>query len=306
MGGSIRTGVRRRRSPVRTFALRAIETYQRDVSHRLRTRCSFEHSCSHYSHDAFEHHSSPVALAMTAHRLQRCHRMARRGHPNRALRIAGATLVLAAAVLLFPLLTLPASAATAGCTATLAGVDATTATSPGSAITVDKGAAVTASGSMESGPITYKVDLEFAGISWNVASGSGEGNSWTSQVNVDDYATHGVGLYKVNVESTNAAGQTCSLQAFVNVSGGPLSSTAGKVAAGAIAVGAVGVAGATAVAAKPKIDRSDPQWAEKLTSDPDFRDRFSSLIHTYATCGQGIVAAVFMSAAAILRSKGMS
>lgn len=301
----------------RRIALQLIERYQRDVSHRLGSRCSFEVSCSHYAHRAFEHHTAPVALTMTTRRLVRCSRAARRGRPRRVLRIAAAVGILAVAVLMFPLLgalgpdAAPAAAATkgggaAGCAASLAGTDAYTASSPDSAILVAEDASVVAAGSMSSGPVTYNVDLEFSGISWNVAKGTGTDSSWTDTVKIADYAKYGVGIYRVNVSSTSAAGQRCSLHAYVKVDASPLSSVAGKAAAAALALGAVGVAVPTALAFS---QNSAPTGASLLDGPPlDPSDQVAIGAEESAArmCAPFLLAAVFLTAREILRSKGLA
>jgi hypothetical protein len=200
-------------------------------------------------------------------------------------------LVMSAALFSLPLLPIPASAAPSICSASLDGVDATTASSPDSAIEVEEGSSVTASGSMESGPISYDVALEFAGISRSIASGTGEGTNWTNVINVDDYATYGVGLYKVNVTSTNAVGQTCTLSAFVNVKGGALSSVAGVIALTVLVVALLlGIGLPTVIAAFSKAGLEVPPGAFNFSG----------------TCASSMVAATSLTIAALIRSKGLS
>lgn len=86
-----------------------------------------------------------------------------------------------------------------------------------------------------------KVDLEFAGIRWNVYDESASGTSWSKVIVVADYADYGVGLYKVIGESSGA-GLSCSGAALVDVQGSPLSTVAGLVGLGLTLVGGLGVA----------------------------------------------------------------
>lgn len=337
MGSSGESSKRSRRT-----AQRIIETYRRDVSHRLGTHCAFDVSCSHYAHDAFGHHALPVATAMTARRILQCSRATRysqrssrtdrsRGAEgvrgargvHRGLRVVAATFVFAAAVLTFPLLgalgpgASSADAATkgggaAGCAATLDGADAYAASTPDRAIVVSKDANVRAAGAMASGPVTYSVDMEFSGVSWNVAKGTGSSTeaTWSNTVNIADYAKYGVGIYRVDVTSTNPAGQRCNLHAFVKVDASPLSTPVGKGAVALLAVGAAAVAVPTALAFsqdatpagaslldEPLPDPKDPKAAER---------RFNNTHGALAGCGYYTVAAVFLTAAAIARSKGVA
>jgi uncharacterized protein len=59
-------------SITRRFAVRFIETYQRDVSPSLGARCLFEPSCSEYGRQAFQRHGTLRAARLTIGRLRRC------------------------------------------------------------------------------------------------------------------------------------------------------------------------------------------------------------------------------------------
>jgi hypothetical protein len=157
-----------------------------------------------------------------------------------------------ATVGVFAGLTSPASAAEgsqAGCTATINGIDAYTASSPGDAVSLDKDEQVEVLGAMNSGPITYTVQMEFAGISWDVADGTGDGNQWSAVLEVNEYTKYGVGLYKVKVAASSASGDQCNLTTYVKVKGSLLSGTAGKVGVGALAVGGAALFGSSFAAA---------------------------------------------------------
>lgn len=58
------------------WALRFIETYQRDVSPALGARCRFEPSCSEYARLAYERERFLRATRLTVARLGRCRRTA--------------------------------------------------------------------------------------------------------------------------------------------------------------------------------------------------------------------------------------
>jgi hypothetical protein len=86
-----------------------------------------------------------------------------------------------------------------------------------------------------------KIQIEFAGFRWTVKNEPTTGKSWSRAVNVDDYATYGVGLYKVSGASTGA-GLACSGAALVKVEGNPLTTVAGGVGLAATILGALGLA----------------------------------------------------------------
>jgi len=138
----------------------------------------------------------------------------------------------------------PAAGATIDgpCTATIAGQNVadreTNATSD--PITVAEGSNVPISMSAAR-PITHlEVELEFAGIRWTVYDEPTTGRSWSKVVDVDDYATYGVGLYKV-IGSSSGPGLSCSGEALVEVEGSPLTTVAGLVGLGLAVVGGVAV-----------------------------------------------------------------
>ena len=150
---------------------------------------------------------------------------------------------------MFALPTPAGAAAEPGCAATINGLDAYSASSPSDAIVLAKDQQVDVSGSVASGPVTYSVEMEFAGIGWSVADGSANGNVWSDTLEVNKYTKYGVGLYKVRVVASNAAGDTCRLTTYVNVDGGVLSGTAGKVGVGVLAVGGAALVGSSIAAA---------------------------------------------------------
>lgn len=86
--------------------------------------------------------------------------------------------------------------------------------------------------------------------------------SSTTTVNVDQYATYGIGLYRVDSTATSISGQTCRMSALVKVVGNPETSVAGAAATGAEVLALVGIAGAGVRAA-------NPGEAGTGTDDPD-------------------------------------
>jgi putative membrane protein insertion efficiency factor len=255
------------RSPFRRGAIHVIQVYRAEVSPQLGASCRFSPTCSQYGLEAFERHSFPVASAMTIGRIARCHDPIR---PRTLARAVAALGVFVAAVVGLPMLVGSAFAQVSGpCTATLAGVDAATASTPEDAVEVGYDEVAVVAGTMTSGPVSYDIQLEFAGFRWTAASGEASGNTWSDEVNIADYATHGVGLYKVHAESTNAAGETCTVDGYVDVTGkSPFTTTAGIAGTTALGGGVALVGVASLRAAKPMADYdlapSDRQFREDL------------------------------------------
>ncbi len=76
-------------------------------------------------------------------------------------------------------------------------------------------------------------------------------NSSTTTINVDQYASYGVGLYRVDETATSVTGQTCRMSALVKVDGNPETTVAGGAATGAEVLALLGIAGAGVRAANP-------------------------------------------------------
>ncbi len=100
-----------------------------------------------------------------------------------------------------------------------------------SAIVVDRHSQVPVSMSAERAISHLKVQIEFAGLAWTVHDEPTTGTSWSKTVDVDRYATYGVGLYKVSGASSGP-GLSCSGAALVRVKGNPIATVAGGAALG--------------------------------------------------------------------------
>ena len=85
-----------------------------------------------------------------------------------------------------------------------------------------------------------KVAIEFGGIRYTVRDEATTGTTWTSVVPVDEYATYGIGLYKI-VGISTGPGFTCEAVALVDVQGNPLETAAGAIGIGMVIVGGLGV-----------------------------------------------------------------
>lgn len=152
--------------------------------------------------------------------------------------LAAAAVVAAALVAVPP----PAGAqVTGGCSATVAGQDANAAHNVRHAVTVSENDTIVVTGTAP-GPITgYTVYLTFGPARFRVAGEtvSDGRTTWTSTVNVKDYARYGVGLYRVEGDTS---GTVCSGWAYVKVTGPfPLFTVAGAVGGVLMVGGAVGM-----------------------------------------------------------------
>jgi hypothetical protein len=150
-----------------------------------------------------------------------------------------AVALLAGTVVLLPR---PAGAqVTGGCSATIDGQDVNAAQNVRSAIVVDESSTVVVRG-VAPGPIdSYKVYLTFAGIRIPAAEGttSATDNSYTTTVDVATFARYGVGVYRVEGETT---GTVCTGWAYVKVTGRfPLTTVAGIVGSLLVLLGLFGL-----------------------------------------------------------------
>ena len=145
------------------------------------------------------------------------------------------------------LLGAPASAQTAGpCSATIDYYDVRNYSTPSSAKQVEEGQTIRIAARAPVPPTSelfYRVDLELAGRSWTIERGQSTGNLWSTNVNVDTYRDHAVGIFKVNAYTTFRDGPECYGIAYVEIEGdGALSTTAGQAAAGGAVLAAGGLA----------------------------------------------------------------
>ena len=85
-----------------------------------------------------------------------------------------------------------------------------------------------------------KLEIEFAGIPYEVSDEPTTVNSTTGVVPVDDYSTYGIGLYKIVATSTGE-GFTCVATALVDVQGTPLETAVGAIGIAMVIVGGLGV-----------------------------------------------------------------
>lgn len=184
-------------------------------------------------------------------------------------RVAASTICAAAVLTTLWIVAAPApAAAQSGCSGSINGSDSRSHRSPGDALPVGQDDAVSVEGVVAgANTVAYTISLEFAGFSWDVASDEADGDRYRDQVAVDDYATHGTGLYKVIGKATSDTGVTCTEFMYVDVEGGSLlGTTAGIAGAGAVAVGLAGTGIAAARARRaPDLDRPVSGMAMKTS-----------------------------------------
>ena len=165
--------------------------------------------------------------------------------PSHALRIP----LAAIAVLATTAIVAPSAAAdiSGPCTASIAdqNVKGRDTGAFSNAISVEKDAVVPVTMSA-SGQISHlKIQIEFASMRWTVRDKPSHGKSWSSDVNVKNYAKYGVGLYKVI--GSSSGGVSCSGSALVKVKGNPLTTVAGIVGLVAALMGLGGIGAAVAM-----------------------------------------------------------
>ena len=85
-----------------------------------------------------------------------------------------------------------------------------------------------------------KLEIEFAGIRHTAYDEPTTVPSSTGVVPVEDYATYGVGLYKI-VGTATGEGFTCEAAALVDVAGNPLETALGAIGVAMVVVGGLGV-----------------------------------------------------------------
>jgi hypothetical protein len=85
-----------------------------------------------------------------------------------------------------------------------------------------------------------KLEIEFAGIRYTAHDEPTTVTSSTGVVPVDEYATYGIGLYKI-VGTATGQGFTCEAVALVDVQGNPFETVLGAIGVGMVIVGGLGV-----------------------------------------------------------------
>ena len=116
------------------------------------------------------------------------------------------------------------------CRATIAGENVATrdTSATGDPIQVREEARIPVTMSSERPITNLTVEMEFAGLGWEVHDEPTEGTSWARTVDVGDYSKWGVGLYKV-VATSSGQGFSCTGSALIEVDGSPLTTLAGLV-----------------------------------------------------------------------------
>lgn len=162
----------------------------------------------------------------------------------------------------------PAAATIEGpCTAEIAGVDigghAVGATSDPIVVSSERPVSVTMESQQDIDRL--KVELEFAGLRWTVHDRPSTGDSWASEVPVDDYASYGLGIYKVVASSQGPGGLDCEGAALVEVAGeNPLDPLSTPVGLAGLALALFGALGTLALAVRVGKTRASPLFGALL------------------------------------------
>jgi hypothetical protein len=131
---------------------------------------------------------------------------------------------------------------TGPCEATIAGQDviARDTFARSDAISVPQTGAVAVTMTADRPIDRLKLEIEFAGFRYTARDEPTTVTSSTGVVPIDEYATYGIGLYKI-VGTATGQGFTCEAVALVDVQGTPLESALGAIGVGMVIVGALGV-----------------------------------------------------------------
>ncbi|MFQ5471776.1 MAG: hypothetical protein ACE5FA_02665 [Dehalococcoidia bacterium] len=139
------------------------------------------------------------------------------------------------------------------CEAQFKGIDVAPldSTSAGDAIAVAEDEIVNIVFTSSAGFASHKVTVQFADIAGTKIEADsddddGGDTQWSGSVNVDDWASYGAGLYRVEGSANLSDGTQCTGAVLVDVDKNPLTTVAGLVALGVGAVGAGSVAASTA------------------------------------------------------------
>lgn len=128
------------------------------------------------------------------------------------------------------------------CEATIAGEDvvARDTFARSDAISVPQTGAVAVIMTAEDPIDRLKLEIEFAGFRYTAHDEPTTVTSSTGVVPVDDYATYGIGLYKI-VGTAIGEDFTCEAVALVDVQGNPLETALGAIGVAMVIVGGLGV-----------------------------------------------------------------
>jgi hypothetical protein len=155
------------------------------------------------------------------------------------------------------------------CSAFFKGVDVAPldSTSPGDAIVVEEDEIVDIVFQSDVGFRSHEVTVQFADIGGTKIEADSDDDDggdpqWIGDVNVDDWATYGAGLYRVEGSATLTDGTECSGAVLVDVDKNPLTTVAGIVAlvTGAFGAGSIAAASATSVIEGRRASRRIEDW----------------------------------------------
>ena len=155
------------------------------------------------------------------------------------------------------------------CSAFFKGIDVAPldSTSPGDAIPVEEDEIVGIVFTSAVGFESHEVTVQFADIAGTKIEADSDDDDdgdtqWTGDVNVDDWASWGAGLYRVEGSAILSDGTECSGAVLVDVDKNPLTTVAGIVAlvTGAFGAGSIAAASATSVLEGRRASRRIEDW----------------------------------------------
>ena len=139
-------------------------------------------------------------------------------------------------------------------------------------------------------------------------------SSSSTEINVDKYATYGIGLYRVEASATSVSGQSCHATALVRVDGNPATTVAGGAATGLEVLSLLGIGGAALAGANPgeagtgvnANPADDPYDSTGMPKDPALADtplqaidRMEAGMGMFGFCLLASVPALFLTSAAM-------
>ncbi|MDQ6845965.1 MAG: SH3 domain-containing protein [Candidatus Dormibacteraeota bacterium] len=202
------------------------------------------------------------------------------------------------------------------CLATINHITASRAFTSNNAIEVYEHSSVAVFMQMDS-PIHRRLTYLSFGLGPNLLVGDEtDPSSSSTTIDVDKYATYGVGLYRVQSSATSASGQSCHVDALVRVDGNPLTTVTGGSAAGLevlslLGIGAAALGGANPGEAGTGVDTpnkaDDPYDEGGMPKDPSSADtplqamdRMEAGMGMFGFCLLASLPALFLTSAAMV------
>ena len=146
-----------------------------------------------------------------------------------------------------------------GCSITIEGRDATTATTPGTAIPIPAGQDAALRIESTTAIATHSVALDLLGLRVTLHSTTDGHPALNDIVEVQKFGGLGVGLYKVHIEAYQP--DRCAVSAFIDVDGAPLGEPAGWLALLLLGLGVLMMALRTPASKRQRREVRNIEWA---------------------------------------------